>query len=173
MPANRMKQTSDFFVRCDVELQITAGHWKKKNEEREMREFVFGSENDSERDAWITAISYLRTQAIQNDFNRKFHFTPPPAVRKEAPRQDATATISFRQTPVKRFSKILGGGGGGGPGDKRFSFLKSVPDQKEEIDLAQQCIKQLFTFSFAHILGHMSEKTVTGRTQDLPFSQPV
>ena len=43
-----------------------------------MREFVFGAENDQERDAWITAIMYLRTQSIQNDFNKKFNFLPNP-----------------------------------------------------------------------------------------------
>ena len=52
MSAQRMKSTSDFF--------ITAGHWRKKGEQREMREFVFGADSDSERDAWITAILFLR-----------------------------------------------------------------------------------------------------------------
>ncbi len=85
-----------------------------------MREFVFGSESDGERDAWITSIMYLRTQAIQTDFNRKFHFLPPPPVRRDlaSPRSELS-TISFNTSGNKRMSRFVGHGG-----EKRFSFIR-------------------------------------------------
>ena len=42
IPAKRSQLTSDFF--------IGAGVWKKKNIEKELREFAFGAKDDDERD---------------------------------------------------------------------------------------------------------------------------
>lgn len=64
IPAKRSLHTSDFF--------IGAGVWKKKNIERELREFVFGAEDDDERDQWITAINLLRARAVHRGFENKF-----------------------------------------------------------------------------------------------------
>ncbi len=157
-----------------------------------MREFVFGAENDSERDAWITAIMYLRTQAIQSDFTNKFNFLPasntPRSVQKDGSgdkRSNDQSVFSFRtgtasltggtgspNVTLRRASKF-----GGFPDKSRFSFVRqsTLSDQskeQEETETLAQCMKQLFTYSFGHVLGHISERTVQGRTNDRPFSKP-
>ena len=62
--AKRNKQTSDLFVECMS--------WKKKNQQNDRRKFVFGATTDHERDEWITAIEYLRTKCIFENFRKNF-----------------------------------------------------------------------------------------------------
>ena len=60
MNAKRSLSTADFF--------IGAGRWKKKNKDKEQREFVFGAKDDDEKDDWITTIKLLRARAVHKGF---------------------------------------------------------------------------------------------------------
>ena len=64
LAAERNKQTSDLFVECNT--------WRKKNEEKDRRKFVFGAKNETERDEWITAIEYMKTKSQFDNFRKKF-----------------------------------------------------------------------------------------------------
>ena len=54
-------------------IQIGTCAWRKKDQEKEgKREFIFGAENQSNRDEWISCIEYLRTKAIYDSFVTKY-----------------------------------------------------------------------------------------------------
>ena len=65
MPAKTEKPTDD--------LNIGTCAWSKKDVEKEgRREFIFGAENQNQRDEWISCIEYLRTKAIYDSFVSKY-----------------------------------------------------------------------------------------------------
>ena len=65
VPANTQKSTDD--------VNIGTCAWRKKDVEKEgKREFIFGAQDEGERDEWITCIEYLRTKATYDCFVQKY-----------------------------------------------------------------------------------------------------
>ena len=83
-----------------------------------------------------------------------------------------TSTLGSSPNPQQRRQSKFGGF----PDKNRFSFVRqsTLSDQsreQEEVERVGQCLKQLFGFNFAHLLGHLSERSVNGGYNDRSFSK--
>ena len=175
--AKRNKQTSDLFVECMS--------WKKKNQQNDRRKFVFGAKTEDERDEWITAIEYLRTKCIFENFRKNFtnitfpieglaqklkkistsnhNYDVPVSLGTLIKRQNYTymtngGVIKSINSSVRRssFTNFL-------IGKKRASSLsiESLQGINQEIairDLASK-ISKLFNVSMMHFLGQINENS--------------
>ncbi|CAI2376171.1 unnamed protein product [Moneuplotes crassus] len=179
IPAKTDKLTSDIFIDCTA--------WKKKNQDKGPRKFVFGAKTESERDDWITSIEYMKTKAIVESFTQTYANITFP-IKSPAPKnkkiggnttnfegQTSLGSMLKRQGDVMRqsvvtFKKI--------PTVRRASKFQTIwekkrlssfsiepmqsSNQEELIKDTASAIKGLFNVNITYFLSQISENAIKG-----------
>ncbi|CAI2375966.1 unnamed protein product [Moneuplotes crassus] len=179
IPAKTDKLTSDIFIDCTA--------WKKKNQDKPPRKFVFGAKTESERDDWITSIEYMKTKAIVESFTQRYANITFP-IKNQAPKNKKVGgnTTNFEgQTSLgsmlKRQGAIINNSSSSikkAPYVKRASKFQAILEKKRLSNFTNDSmqpsnqealirdtansIKGLFNINMTYFLGQISENAIKG-----------